>query len=302
MPGTIREVLESSVRRGSTSQKEALRSLIVLLSAHGHSNAAIAADLGVHVDTVGKWRTRFHRSGIDALADASEIGSTTGVHTRRYRRGESLGLPDARRAQSTDRAMVHPRTRRANERGRYRAVGLDGTSVVERGRSQTMAVPIVDRSSRPELRNKSVGRARPVCAALRRKPVGQQRFRHLRGRKALDPSPRSLPPNDSRPIGPGNAREPRLPSRWRARIPGRLRRPQRPRVRSLRAEHGNRHVHRARRSGDGMRTVRISGPGVLDRRQRILAPRTTCDKPTDRTDTRTPSWCTPQCTHRGSTK
>lgn len=74
LPGTIREVLESSVRRGSTSQKEALRSLIVLLSAHGHSNAAIAAGLGVHVDTVGKWRTRFHRSGIDALADAPRSG------------------------------------------------------------------------------------------------------------------------------------------------------------------------------------------------------------------------------------
>lgn len=69
-----REVLQSRVRRGSTPQKMVLRSLIVLLAADGHTNAGIAAEVDVHLDTVRKWRTRFHRHGIGALADAPRSG------------------------------------------------------------------------------------------------------------------------------------------------------------------------------------------------------------------------------------
>lgn len=69
-----RSVLETGVRRGSTPQKMVLRSLIVLLAADGWSNAGIATELGVHLDTVRKWRGRFHRGGIDALADAPRSG------------------------------------------------------------------------------------------------------------------------------------------------------------------------------------------------------------------------------------
>ncbi|MDJ0363180.1 IS630 family transposase [Rhodococcus sp. H29-C3] len=69
-----RSVLETMVRRGSTPQKMVLRSLIVLLAADSHTNAAIAAAIDVHLDTVRKWRGRFHRDGIDALADAPRSG------------------------------------------------------------------------------------------------------------------------------------------------------------------------------------------------------------------------------------
>lgn len=71
---TDRKELQALVRRGSTSQKVVLRSLIVLLAADGHTNAAIADELGVHLDTVRKWRTRFHHDGLDALADAPRSG------------------------------------------------------------------------------------------------------------------------------------------------------------------------------------------------------------------------------------
>lgn len=69
-----REVLETRVRRGSTPQKAVLRSLIVLLASDGHTNAAIAGELDIHLDTVRKWRGRFHNYGVDALADAPRSG------------------------------------------------------------------------------------------------------------------------------------------------------------------------------------------------------------------------------------
>jgi len=59
---------------GSTPQKLVLRALIVLLAADGASNAAIADELGICVDTARKWRARFHDKGIDGLADAPRSG------------------------------------------------------------------------------------------------------------------------------------------------------------------------------------------------------------------------------------
>lgn len=51
-----------------------LRALIVSMAADGDTNAHIAEELGVCVDTARKWRARFHRGGIDALADAPRSG------------------------------------------------------------------------------------------------------------------------------------------------------------------------------------------------------------------------------------
>ena len=47
-----------------------LRARIVLAAAGNAANTAIAADQGVHVDTVRKWRCRFVKRGLDGLADA----------------------------------------------------------------------------------------------------------------------------------------------------------------------------------------------------------------------------------------
>ena len=41
----------------------AIGAKIVLAAAQGHPNAAVAADLDVHVDTVRKWRERYARAG-----------------------------------------------------------------------------------------------------------------------------------------------------------------------------------------------------------------------------------------------
>lgn len=51
-----RHILENWARRRSTAQGLALRARIVLASAEGESNSAVAARLGVSRNTVKKWR------------------------------------------------------------------------------------------------------------------------------------------------------------------------------------------------------------------------------------------------------
>ncbi|WP_261993487.1 IS630 family transposase [Streptomyces sp. 3211.6] len=50
------------------------RATIVLLAARGHSNARIAAQTRMHVDTVRTWRGRFAAGGLPALADRKRSG------------------------------------------------------------------------------------------------------------------------------------------------------------------------------------------------------------------------------------
>ena len=62
-------------RAGRTQQRLAQRARIVLLSADGHSNTGIAADLGVCPDTVRKWRHRWCLNpGLTSLGDAARSG------------------------------------------------------------------------------------------------------------------------------------------------------------------------------------------------------------------------------------
>lgn len=54
-----RETLQRWARRPKRAQALALRCRIVLAAANGESNQDIAARLGCHPTTVGKWRNRF---------------------------------------------------------------------------------------------------------------------------------------------------------------------------------------------------------------------------------------------------
>ncbi|WP_155943152.1 helix-turn-helix domain-containing protein [Mycobacterium sp. 141] len=73
--GHQRRELNRLVRAGRTEQRLVQRAPIVLRAADRWSNAAIAAALGVTVDTVRKWRHRWTTSSeIAALADAHRCG------------------------------------------------------------------------------------------------------------------------------------------------------------------------------------------------------------------------------------
>jgi transposase len=57
-----------------TAHRDVIRARIILAAAEGRTNASIAADLGLHVDTVRKWRRRFFQERLAGLADRSRTG------------------------------------------------------------------------------------------------------------------------------------------------------------------------------------------------------------------------------------
>jgi transposase len=74
-----RELLERWARRPKSAQALALRCRIVLAAAEGESSRKIAARLGCSTDTVGKWRGRFARRGVDGLHDEPRPGKPRSI-------------------------------------------------------------------------------------------------------------------------------------------------------------------------------------------------------------------------------
>ena len=71
-------VLSARATSARAEHRMVVRARIVLAAAEGHTNAAIAADQGMHVDTVRKWRRRFHERRIEGLADLRRSGRPVG--------------------------------------------------------------------------------------------------------------------------------------------------------------------------------------------------------------------------------
>lgn len=70
-----REALERWARRPKTAQGLALRSRIILASAQGGSDIAVAAQLKVTRGTVGRWRRRFLGKRLEGLLDEPRPGA-----------------------------------------------------------------------------------------------------------------------------------------------------------------------------------------------------------------------------------
>ena len=75
-----REQLESWSRRLTTAQALAQRSRIVLLVAEGLRTGEVAQRLGVHRNTVAKWRRRFEAERLDGLVDEPRPGRPQDGH------------------------------------------------------------------------------------------------------------------------------------------------------------------------------------------------------------------------------
>jgi transposase len=113
-----REKLEAWARRPKTSQRLAMRSRIVLAAALGESNTGIAADLGVTLPTVGKWRQRFIDLRLDGLADEPRPGAPRTITDAQVEDVVTRTL------ESKPKNATHWSTR-----GMAKAVGLSQTAV-----------------------------------------------------------------------------------------------------------------------------------------------------------------------------
>ena len=178
-----RRTLDNWARRPTTAQRLAGRSRIVLAAADNRSNAAIAAELGVALPTVRKWRGRFATARLD--------GPCRRAPARR-------AAHDHRRA-SRGRRRPHARNQ-AGERDalEYAPAGQGGGAVPERRRAhlarlRPQAPPARDVRTvrRPALRRQGAGRRRPVLG-----PAGEG-HRPVRGRE--EPGPGSRPHASRRP-------------------------------------------------------------------------------------------------------
>jgi transposase len=68
------EALRRVANAARASHRDVLRARIVLAAGQDTPNTQSAAALGVHVDTVRKWRRRFSKDGLDGLRDRPRTG------------------------------------------------------------------------------------------------------------------------------------------------------------------------------------------------------------------------------------
>ena len=113
-----RVILERWLRRPKTAQALAKRAQIVLGCAEGQSNGAVAEQLGLTRQTVGKWRSRFLRTGVDGLLDEPRPGAPRTITDEDVERVITLTL------ESTPEDATHWSTR-----SMARASGLSQSAI-----------------------------------------------------------------------------------------------------------------------------------------------------------------------------
>src|SRR5262245_63585892 len=81
-----RAYLERQVRRHRVARSLSERCRVILRCADGLASRDVAAELGLHEHTVGKWRRRFLTVRCDGLLDEARPG-----RPRKYRRRSGCG-------------------------------------------------------------------------------------------------------------------------------------------------------------------------------------------------------------------
>ena len=100
-----RETLKRWARRPKTAQALALRARILLRCAEGVDNGAVAAEMGITGQTVGKWRSRFIEKRLEGLLDEPRPGAPRQIRDEDVERVLTVTL------ESTPRDATHWSTR-----------------------------------------------------------------------------------------------------------------------------------------------------------------------------------------------
>ena len=77
-----RNKLTTIAHRPKSAQALAMRARIVLSCGQGMSNSEVAGKLHITGATVGKWRERFRKDGIDGLLDEPRVGAPRKITDR----------------------------------------------------------------------------------------------------------------------------------------------------------------------------------------------------------------------------
>jgi transposase len=75
-----RAYLERQVRRRRVARSLSERCRVILRCADGLASKDVAAELGLHEHTVGKWRRRFLKDRCDGLLDEARPGRPRTIH------------------------------------------------------------------------------------------------------------------------------------------------------------------------------------------------------------------------------
>src|SRR5262245_24614818 len=81
-----RTVLRRRVGSPTTSQRDAMRARIVLLRAEGRREEDVAAKVGVSINTVSLWSSRFEEKGLEGLSDRPGRGRKPWLASEKVRK------------------------------------------------------------------------------------------------------------------------------------------------------------------------------------------------------------------------
>ncbi|MGW2463957.1 helix-turn-helix domain-containing protein [Streptomyces sp. NPDC001761] len=277
------------------------RAQVVLYAARGRSNARIARETGLQVETVRTWRDRFAGNRLPALSDRKRSGRPASFAPLQRAKVKALacqlpaesGTPLSRRSASELAGEVIARA----------IVDTISASTVRRWLVQDAIKPWQHRSwifiSDPGFRLKAARVLALYTRAWDGEPLGADEYvistdekTSIQARCRCHPTPRPR-------AGQGGAGQPHLRARRSTGLPGRLRRPPDQGVRPLRADHRHRPVHEPGHPGHEPRTLRQRETRVLDRRQRLLPPRQGRSSPADHWVLERGTGSTPPCAPLG---
>jgi transposase len=249
--GSLRRVLIRRSRGQKTPYRDKIRAQIVLLAAQQWSNTAIAAEVGVTVDTVRTWRGRFAVQGLAGLMDRARSGRPARFTAVQVAQAKALTcqLP-ARAGAPLSRWSCPELAREAVAQGIAAAISA---STVWRWLAREAIKPWQFRSwlfpRDPDFAAKA---GRVLDLYERRwegKKLGPREYVISSDEKTSIQARVPLPSQPDSWSGADDAGQPRVSAGWRGGVSGRLRRGPCSGVRAVRALDRDRAVHGVGRAG-----------------------------------------------------